>query len=217
MVMHQDSAEKTDKKRRSSLDMRKIIIALVLMLLFFVAGVRFGDYLSGNSPTADGESAETVGVKVDVKGAVESPGVYQFPEGSRVEDALATLELKADAEPALLNAAAILEDGSELIIPYSNGDIDWNALAQSRGGDYYGTPASSGGTTDSMAGVGVININTASIEELQQLSGIGEVKAQNIIDHREANGPFVTIEQIMDVSGIGTATFEKIKEHISVE
>lgn len=64
---------------------------------------------------------------------------------------------------------------------------------------------------------GLININTASLEELDSLPGIGEVKAQAIIDYREANGPFGSIEEIMEVSGIGEATFEKIKDLIGVE
>ena len=65
--------------------------------------------------------------------------------------------------------------------------------------------------------VPLVNINTADADELQRLSGIGEVKAQRIIEHREQYGPFVTIEQIMNVAGIGEATFANIREQICVE
>ena len=212
----------TDKKskRKVNVDMQKVIIGVVLLLIIFAAGARFGAYLhhDGQTVTA-GEDTSAGVVKVDIKGAVSNPGLYQLPAGSRVEDALAAAGALADAEPQMLNMAALLVDGSELIVPYQQGEIDWNALAASRGGVYYGveTAAAATGSSGGNAMVGVININTATVEELQQLSGIGEVKAQRIIEHREQNGPFVTIEQIMNVSGIGNATFEKIREHICVE
>ena len=212
----------TDKKskRKVNVDMQKVIIVVVLLLIIFAAGARFGAYLhhDGQTVTA-GEDTSAGVIMVDIKGAVSNPGLYQLPAGSRVEDALAAAGALADAEPQLLNMAALLVDGSELIVPYQQGEIDWNALAASRGGVYYGVETAAAATENSGgdAMVGVININTATVEELQQLSGIGEVKAQRIIEHREQNGPFVTIEQIMNVSGIGNATFEKIREHICVE
>ena len=61
-----------------------------------------------------------------------------------------------------------------------------------------------------------ININTATLQELEALNGIGPVKAQAIIDHRKANGPFKSVEQLKDVKGIGDATFDKIKTDVSV-
>src|SRR6185295_3973047 len=61
-----------------------------------------------------------------------------------------------------------------------------------------------------------ININTATLQELEALNGIGSVKAQAIIDHRKANGPFKSIDQLKDVKGIGDATFDKIKGDVSV-
>ena len=61
-----------------------------------------------------------------------------------------------------------------------------------------------------------ININTATLQELEALNGIGPVKAQAIIDHRKANGPFKSVDQLKDVKGIGDATFDKIKADVSV-
>ena len=93
---------------------------------------------------------------------------------------------------------------------------DTEALAAERGGRYFGLSAAEGeGTTEDL--VPLVNINTADADELQRLSGIGEVKAQRIIEHREQYGPFVTIEQIMNVAGIGEATFANIREQICVE
>ena len=220
MVIIMDKHTDKKSKRKVNVDMQKVIIGVVLLLIIFAAGARFGAYLhhDGQTVTA-GEDTSAGVVMVDIKGAVSNPGLYQLPAGSRVEDALAAAGALADAEPQLLNMAALLVDGSELIVPYQQGEIDWNALAASRGVVYYGVETAAD-TTENSGGdamVGVININTATVEELQQLSGIGEVKAQRIIEHREQNGPFVTIEQIMNVSGIGNATFEKIREHICVE
>ena len=70
--------------------------------------------------------------------------------------------------------------------------------------------------TESTQTTGKININTATTEELQALSGIGETKAQAIVDYRTQNGKFETIEDLKNVSGIGDSTFEKIKENITV-
>ncbi|NLF79556.1 MAG: ComEA family DNA-binding protein [Clostridia bacterium] len=194
---------------RALLNMRSIIIAVSLLLLLIAAGIRFAGYLRGDTAAA----GSAVMVVVDIKGAVASPGLYELPQGSRVEDALPLAGLTADAAPELLNRAACLKDGSELIVPVSEGPVDWNALIERRGGDYYNLPA--GGAEAAFGRP--ININTAAAGELLALSGIGEVKAAAIIAHREANGPFVTKEQIMNVTGIGAATYAKIEEQICVE
>jgi len=212
------------KENNAIFNLRNIIIGLALLLLFFAAGVRFSPYLyPGNESAALPEytaAEDTNAVWVDVKGAVMAPGVYPFPEGSRVEDALAVAGLAPDAAPELLNRAAFLYDGSELIVSFQNGDIDWNALASVRSGAYYyqesGASLAAGEEENIYAGKR-ININTASLSELESLAGIGATKAAAIIDYRETYGDFVTKEQIMNVSGIGEATFEKIKARIYVD
>lgn len=203
------------RDRLSLLNMQAIIIGLALLLIFFAAGVRFGGYLQKSGGAYDGEAAAML--TIDVKGAVTSSGLYQFAAGSRVSDALAELPLSADAATELLNQAACLVDGTELIIPFAAGEIDWNALALSSVSAYYGTSSMAAADTADTPAIGMININSASSEQLQLLSGIGPSKAQSIINYREDYGPFLTSEQIMNVSGIGNATFERIKEHICVE
>lgn len=201
------------REKMSFLSMQAIIIGVALVLVFFAAGARFGAYLSAG---ADVDIAENTQIVIDVKGAVEKSGLYSLPQNSRVADLLEIVPLHEDAAPELLNAAAFLLDGSELIVPSATEEAtDWNALAAARGSVYYGNDTSE--TAITTADIGIININTAASQELQKLSGIGPAKAQNIIDYRENYGPFLTIEQIMNVSGIGSATFDKIKEHISVE
>jgi competence protein ComEA len=152
----------------------------------------------GATDLAAGPSAQ-VSLLVDVAGWVRDPGVYAFAEGSRVIDAI---EAAGGARPGALlqalNLAALLVDGTQILVPKEGAP---------------GAPAV--GTTGSAAG-GLVNVNTASAADLESLPGIGEVIAQRIVDHRTANGPFTSVDQLVDVSGIGDAILESIRELVTV-
>ena len=136
--------------------------------------------------------------------AVPRPGLYEFPEGARVQDAIdAAGGLLAEANVDALNLAALLEDGQQLNIPYQSG------------APTNGTPPPEIPATEAPTLVDLVNINTATLEELNALPGIGPTTAQKIIDYRDENGAFSTIEDIMNVSGIGPATFEEIRNLIT--
>lgn len=146
-------------------------------------------------------------IRVDVSGAVARPGVYPLPVGSRVQDAVeAAGGFLDNASQASLNLAMPLTDGSKVLVP---------AVPEPAA---RGQSAASGSTdpSDQPAVPTLININTASADELMSLPGIGASKAAAIIRYRETNGPFTTIEQLMNVSGIGPATFESLKDLITV-
>jgi len=137
---------------------------------------------------------------VDVAGAVRKPGVYEFAEGERVVDAIERAGgPMPKADLSLLNLAAMLADGTQILVPKTG-----PAVAGVPGG---AAPGSSGG---------LININTASATELETLSGIGEVLAGTIVEYRTENGPFVSVDDLLDVSGIGPATLEEIRDQVSV-
>ena len=137
---------------------------------------------------------------VDVSGAVPRPGVYELPEGSRVNDAVqAAGGFLAEADKSSINLAAPLEDGQKLEIPFLSGMAPPEVLSL--------PPEFS---TD------LIDINTATLEELDTLPGIGPTLAQAIIDYRDENGPFYAIEDIMFVDGIGEETFLAIMDLITV-
>lgn len=147
-------------------------------------------------------------IAVHVIGAVPRPGLYEFPEGARVQDAIdAAGGLLADASDNGLNLAALLEDGQQL-------DISYVAGAEPTEGPEL--PAATE-APESTSGEDLININTATLQELDTLPGIGLTTAQKIIDYRTASGPFATIEDIMNVSGIGPSTFEGLKDRITVD
>lgn len=147
-------------------------------------------------------------LRVHVAGAVVHPGVYDLPDNSRVTDAIeAAGGFLADADKNGLNLAARLEDGERLDVPYVAG----YAPAESQG-----FTVVSEGTPSPLAGADLVNINTASADELDKLPGIGQTTAQRIIDYRTNNGPFATIEDIINVAGIGTATYDEIKDLITV-
>jgi len=154
-------------------------------------------------------------ILVHVSGGVVNPGVYTLPLDSRVQDAVqAAGGLAPEAIGSSLNLAARVKDGEQLIIPTLRPTalpVPSTARAES-GGTRFQAPLE----TEQPAQAGKININFASLEELDTLPGIGPVTAQKIIDYRQANGPFQTPEAIMDVSGIGPATFERIKDLITV-
>jgi len=159
---------------------------------------------------------------VQVSGAVVNPGVYELPAGSRVRDAIqAAGGFTSEAYQIGVNQAALLEDGKSIIIqanPPTQRSPSTPELT-ARIENPIPTTAASLPDSDlpaSTATYGLININTATLEELDRLPGIGPVIAQRIIDFRTSDGPFVQVEDIMNVKGIGQVTFEKIRGLITV-
>ena len=150
--------------------------------------------------TASASPSPEVVILVDVAGWVRRPGVYEFEEGARVIDAIdAAGGARSGALLESLNLAAPLADGIQILVP--------------RQGETVAPPASGG----AVAGVaGLINVNTATTTELEELPGVGEVIAQAIVDFRTENGPFTSVDQLLDVSGIGDATLENIRELVTV-
>ena len=185
---------------------------------FLLAGVVFFISRLPSGETIALQPAPTLApIAVDVTGAVVRPGLYKFPEGSRVQDAIdAAGGLLADADATALNLAARLEDGQQLNVPYKSGA----APAAATEAPLFSFSSPNGATSEPTQGPSsdaeLIDINTATLEQLDTLPGIGPTTAQKIIDYRAANGPFGTIEDIMNVSGIGPATFDDIKRLITV-
>ncbi len=141
---------------------------------------------------------ETV-IRVYVCGAVANPGVVEITQGSRVEDALkAAGGFAADAGREAVNLADWVSDGQKVYFP-REGEAAEESAAQSQ------------------AASGLVNINTADMETLCTLPGIGESRARDIISYREANGGFEACEDIMKVPGIKTAAYEKIRDKITVK
>ena len=147
-------------------------------------------------------SATPAPIRVYVSGAVQSPAVCELPHGSIVQDAIDAVGGPAfDADLGCVNLALELQDQQHVHVP--------------RVGEANPPPVISGGAPRG-ENVLVVNINTATASELETLPGVGEVTAQRIIEYRELNGPFQTIEAIQEVSGIGPKTFEGMRAMITV-
>ena len=152
---------------------------------------------------------EDTSLCVFVCGAVESPGVYTLAAGSRVCDAIeAAGGFSEDASQDYWNQAEYVSDGQMIDVP-TEAEVQSGQAAASTEATASGMD--SGESDDSS---GKININTATLEELTQISGIGEARAEAIIRYREENGAFSCIEDIKNVSGIGDGLFEKMQDEI---
>lgn len=154
-------------------------------------------------------------IAVHVVGAVPRPGLYEFAEGARAQDAInAAGGLLSGADADAINLAALLVDGQQLSVPYKPGE---GPASSGNDGEDVG-PNLPGATEEpaSNGGADLVNINTATLEELDSLPGIGPTIAQRIVDYREEHGPFLTVEDLLNVSGIGPSTFEQIKDLITV-
>ncbi len=143
-------------------------------------------------------------ITVDVKGAVKSPGIYDLPVGSRVHDAVQKAGgLTDEADSKSLNLAQKVSDEALVYVP-TKGEEAASQQAASE-------------TTPSTSKEKKVNLNKASLEELKQVKGLGGKRAQDIIDHREANGKFKSVDELKKVSGIGAKTIEKLKDYVTVD
>ena len=150
------------------------------------------------------ESPEQDLITVDVKGAVKSPGIYDLPVGSRVHDAVQKAGgLTDEADSKSLNLAQKVSDEALVYVPTKGEE----AASQQTGS----------GTTASTSKDKKVNLNKASLEELKQVKGLGGKRAQDIIDHREANGKFKSVDELKKVSGIGAKSIEKLKDYVTVD
>lgn len=183
-----------------------IIGILALGVLWLVSSQPRGEPISLSPPPTP------LPLVVHVSGSVTNPGVYTLSIDSRIKDAIeAAGGLLPEADVQRLNLAAPLQDGDLIWIPAIP-----QPLANPPANIATETPKDSRLLTPSAASDGLININMATLEKLDTLPGIGPVKAQNIIDHRDTNGPFMTIEAIQEVNGIGPVTYERLKDLITV-
>jgi competence protein ComEA len=138
-------------------------------------------------------------VVVHVAGAVRSPGVYRMRPNARVDDAVARAGgATPRADLSQVNLAAEVEDGRQVLVP-----------KRVRAG----APAAAG--TETAPGV-PLNLNTATLEQLDELDGIGPATAQNILDYREANGGFGSVEELGQVPGIGDVRLASLREQVRV-
>jgi competence protein ComEA len=134
-------------------------------------------------------------IQVSVVGAVQSPGVYTLPPGSRVESAVKSAGgMTALAKIDEVNLAGFLRDGQQVFVP-SRAETSVTLAPSER--------------------QGLVDLNKASLQDLMSLPGIGETRAQDILDYRKQIGRFTNIEQLMNVKGIGQSTFDNLKSYVT--
>ena len=139
-----------------------------------------------------------------MKGAVKSPGIYDLPVGSRVNDAVQKAGgLTEQADSKSLNLAQKVSDEALVYVP---------TKGEEAASQQFGSGAPSSTSKDKK-----VNLNKASLEELKKVKGLGGKRAQDIIDHRESNGKFKSVDELKKVSGIGAKTIEKLKDYVTVD
>lgn len=151
---------------------------------------------SSVAPSPSRSAPATAEVTIYVTGKVRRPGVIALPLGSRVVDAImAAGGLKKDADPGGLNLARRVIDGEQIAV---------------------GEPGAAAVPPAVAAESGVVSLNTGTVDQLDQLPGVGEVLAQRIVEYRDTNGGFQSIEQLREVEGIGEAKFADLKDQVTL-
>ncbi len=180
----------------------------IYIIIGFITLVLIGmNYIPADSTTNEVDAIkqptqyieDVVYIYVDMKGAIQNPGVYKFEQSSRLFQAIQKAGgLLEDADQNAVNQSLLLQDEQVIYIPKIGETIP-----------------SSVNTPQAEEDDELINLNTATLEELQSLPGVGPSTAQKIIDFREINGDFSTIEDIVNVPGIGESTLNEIKNLIT--
>lgn len=185
---------------------RALAGVLLLIALLVLAGrylIRAGAPEAPRSAPIVSEqprAAESPKLVVHVVGAVRRPGLYRLREGSRIADALARAGgATRKADLTVVNLAAPLSDGVQVVVPRR---VPAAGVA---------SPAT-GGSAGTVVAAGPVHLNTATLEQLDALPGVGPVTAQKILDYREQNGGFASVDELDAVPGIGPARMEQLRE-----
>jgi competence protein ComEA len=190
-----------------------VVVSLALALLVLV-GHRLARVGAASKPgvVAAPLEPETKGparplLVVDVVGEVRRPGLYRLNDGSRIADAVRRAGgARRTADLAALNLAAPLVDGIQILVP-------------SRAPATAGGASSSGGSAPGPAGAATpslhVSLSSATVEDLDQLPGIGPVTAQKIVDYRAAHGPFASVDDLDAVPGIGPTRIEQLRDLVT--
>ena len=184
------------------------MLLLVLLVGLFVAG---GVYVYGGKQESVEMASEvksvpvepnaTEMIKVHVKGEVNQPGVYQLPADSRMIDAIqAAGGAKAGVDLDQLNLASVLTDGGEVVVATA------------------GQQESGAGHADVAAAAdGKVNLNTATVEELDKLPGIGSTRANAIVQYRKEQGRFLQVDDLKNVPGFGVKLVDQVRDKVKVQ
>lgn len=175
-------------------------LGLVVTVAVAIAVVLMGAQQSPDLVLKIEPSEDQPGVTVYVGGAVRSPGLYTLDYGAHVADALDAAGGPVDAEISAVPMADELKDGQEIFVPATS--------AASSAPE--GTQTVADGTTP--GSTGRVNVNTASVSELQSLPGIGPALSQRIIDYRTRNGPYSTLDDLAGVRGISSRMVEELRD-----
>lgn len=213
--------------------MNKKIIVVITVSFFFISGITYYLMLNGADKTSlenkiilsdtiivddkgidedikeekkDSEDVHAASILVHVCGAVKSPGVYSFFKGARtIEGIDAAGGFLEDADRSYLNLAEMMDDEQKIYVPTKEEIETRNHL--------YFEEKTNASKNDEQ---GRININTALVDKLMELPGIGIKKAENIIKYREANGLFKSTEEIIKVDGISETLYKNISDNITI-
>ena len=216
-----------------------VLIVFVLLLFVFIKDDSTEEViLEENNLELKEENIEEVTnikIKVDIKGAVKNPGVYEVEENSRVSDVInISGGLTSEADTSVINLSKNVIDEMVIII-YTKDEI--NEMKEGSTSIKYiekecvcpklendaciedkidNIPNNENNSNDKNEANGKVSLNKATLDELMTLDGIGEKKAQAIIDYRNKNNGFKTIEELLEVDGIGSTTYEKIKDRLTL-
>jgi competence protein ComEA len=182
---------------RRALVLGAIALALALALASRVLRHSTAYVAAAPAPAASTLAAPVAQLVVDVVGAVRRPGLYRLAQGSRVADAVARAGgATARADLALVNLAAPVSDGTQIVVP-----------AQ--------TPSGGGGASSPSAPAGPVHLNSATLEQLDALPGVGPVTAQKIIDYRQQHGAFSGVDELDAVPGIGPKRLDDLRKLVA--
>jgi competence protein ComEA len=186
------------------------VVAAAALVAFAILG--WLDRNSGPAIIIEDPRADAT-IVVAVAGAVATPGVYGFPDGARVDDALTRAGgVLPEADLAGLNPARRLDDGEELVVAR----VPPTPTPGPAGQPPPQPTATVAATTGPAAAGALVNVNTASVDELETLPEIGEARAEAIVAYREANGPFETVDELVNVDGISERIVELIRPFVTV-